>query len=110
MLMKMRLFLGAFLILFSATQAAMAMRCGQALIVEGDHMLDVYRKCGEPYFKETRVEYRAVRLRSPGLEQERWIPVNVEEWTYNFGPSRFMETLLFEGSRVVGSRTLGYGD
>lgn len=97
-------------LLMLASQPVLAMRCGQSLIVEGDHMLEVYRKCGEPYFKETRVEYRAVRLRYPGLDQERWVPVNVEEWTFNFGPSRFMETLIFEGSRVVGTRTLGYGD
>ncbi|MBS1213696.1 MAG: hypothetical protein H6R26_2313 [Proteobacteria bacterium] len=100
----------AALLLIATSEAIAGVRCGRSLIVEGDYKLDVYRRCGEPYFKESRVEYRAIRLRNPGLEQERWVPVNVEEWTYNFGPNSFMEVLIFENGRVVGTRTLGYGD
>lgn len=108
--MNKRFLLGVALILALSSPGAWALRCGQLLVVEGDYKLDVYRKCGEPYYRESRVEYRAIRIRNPGIEQERWVPVTVEEWTYNFGPTRFMETLIFENNRVIGSRTLGYGD
>jgi hypothetical protein len=87
-----------------------ALRCGNNLVVEGDYMIEVLRKCGEPYFKQTRVEIRGVRLNNPGIEQYVYYPVNIEEWTYNFGPTRFMEVLKFEDNRLIATKPLGYGD
>jgi hypothetical protein len=35
--------------------------------------------------------------------------VNIEEWVYNFGPSQFMQLLVFEDGLLVAVRDLGYG-
>jgi hypothetical protein len=48
-------------------------------------------------------------LKGRGLEQEQVVPVNVEEWLYNFGPQYFMQLLRFENGRLVEIRNLGYG-
>jgi hypothetical protein len=37
------------------------------------------------------------------------IEVPVEEWTYNFGPRRFMRSIRFENGIVTSIETLGYG-
>jgi len=86
-----------------------AFRCGMDLVTLGDYQIQVLRKCGEPIQKAHRVAYRAVRLRNLGFEQETYVPVDIEEWTYNFGPTRFMELLQFENGRLIDSRSLGYG-
>lgn len=94
---------------------AWAMRCGNNLVVEGDTKYQVYQRCGNPDFQETRIIYRSVRIRGSGLNQPgmdvyETIPVQIEEWTYNFGPERFIELLTFENGRVTNIRPLDYGD
>jgi hypothetical protein len=93
-----------------AAVPAWALRCGSDLVTLGDYQIQVLQKCGEPVLKAHRVEYRAVRLRNPGIDLETYIPVEIEEWTYNFGPTRFMELLRFENGRLIESRPLGYGN
>jgi hypothetical protein len=96
-------------------EPAWALRCGRSLVVEGDYKVQVLRRCGEPEYKESRVEYRAVRLRGsgiqyPGLDTSQVVPVTIEEWTYDFGPNRFVEVITFEAGRVINIRALDYGD
>ncbi len=47
--------------------------------------------------------------RDYGFVDERKLLINSEEWTYNFGPDRFVRTLIFENSRLVAIDTGGYG-
>jgi hypothetical protein len=94
--------------------SAWALRCDRQLVLAGDSKPQVLRKCGEPYFTEHRVEYRSVRLRGsglqhPGLDFETVVPVNIDEWTYNFGPRQFMQRLIFENGRLVRIDNLEYG-
>lgn len=97
------------LALILAAPSVQALRCGHRLVHRGDHAIQVLKKCGEPTYEDHRVEYRVVRLQNPALALERLEPVNVDEWTYDFGSNRFMRVLLFENGRLVDIQSLGYG-
>ena len=87
--------------------------------------IEVMNKCGTPSTRDARIDRRIIRLREnvyfntppPGqtavagqaVEHEREILVNIEEWVYNFGPSQFMQLLVFEDGLLVAVRDLGYG-
>ena len=43
------------------------------------------------------------------LVNENSFEVKIEEWTYNFGPERFIRTLTFENGELVDIETGGYG-
>jgi hypothetical protein len=97
-----------------ASQPSSAFYCGHLLVKEGDYKLQVFEKCGEPDYSESRVEYRSMVLRGsgnnqPGLDFIRQEPVNIDEWTYDFGRHRFMQMLYFENGRLLGIKSLGYG-
>lgn len=111
-------------LLLLAAGPALAFRCGNKIVSEGDHYSKVLKICGEPVGVEERVIYREgltrprVRLEGPGglrWEEEvvqyrrSWVEVQVEEWTYNFGPSRLMQRVRFEDGFVAGIDQLGYG-
>ncbi len=108
-----RILVFSLLWLVSSWQAAWAFYCGQYLVTEGDYMYQVLQKCGEPDFWDSRVEYRSVVIRSPynkpGMDLIREEPVNIEEWTYDFGPHRFVQWLYFENGRLLLIKDLGYG-
>lgn len=102
--------------------AAQAFRCNSFVIDEGMHKAEVLKKCGAPSLRDSRTEKRIIRVRDgainstrPGsaqgqvIEREREILVNIEEWTYNFGPSQFMQLLIFEDGRLKTVQDLGYG-
>jgi len=86
-----------------------ALRCGSSLVDIGDHKLEVLRKCGEPVFADSRIELRYVKLQGTGMEIGQYVPVMIDEWTYDFGSNRFVQLLRFENSRLVGIESLGYG-
>ena len=108
-----------FWLLMVATQAAKAFYCGHDLVLEGDYKLQVLQRCGEPTFAQHRVEYRTVVLRGaivyqpgifqPSLDIIRQEPVEIDEWTYDFGPHRIMKGLYFENGRLLSIKELGYG-
>jgi len=104
-----------FLAALALNGPAWGMRCGSNLVVEGDTKYQVYQRCGNPDFQDTRTIYRSVRIRGsglgePGLDVFETIPVQLDEWTYNFGPERFVEQVIFENGRVINIRPLDYGD
>lgn len=109
-------------------------RCG-LLVEKGDRKIEVLKKCGNPneidYLWEehtskilnrerTRTIPRYVRDRQNRyrknyttirelITEERWLFVNIEEWSYNFGPSRFLFFIRFENGKVVHTETGGKG-
>ena len=101
------------------------MRCNSNVVDAGLKTIEVMNKCGAPSTRDSRIEKRIIRLREsvymnappPGqtavagqvVEHEREILVNIEEWVYNFGPSQFMQLLLFEDGLLISVRDLGYG-
>ena len=111
------------LLLFAATPA-LAFRCGNRIVSDGDHYSKVLKICGEPTGVQERVISREgvtrprFRVEGPNglrydpevLQYDRsYVEVLVEEWTYNFGPRRLMQLVRFENGFVVEVDQLGYG-
>jgi len=70
----------------AVAQSDDGMQCGNRLVTLGDTKADVFLKCGEPALRET-----------PRVLGARAVII-VEEWTYNFGPGRFLRILTFQNS------------
>lgn len=98
---------------------AYALKCGSDLVLEGERKVDVLQKCGDPVTIDHRVEYEGLRIQehnSPRANQPHYIidyeqhrPIYIEEWTYNFGPRRFMRVIYFENGVIEKIEVLGYG-
>ena len=102
-------------------EPAQAMRCGSRLISEGDPGDKVVSECGQPTsvdrWEEERYDYfdrlpPASRYR----EFERYgnayrvrAFIRVEIWTYNYGPSRFLDYVRLENGIVRKVFSGGYG-
>jgi len=93
---------------FLAQPAQAAMRCGSNLVTSGDHKLEVLHKCGPPALKEYR-GFRYVYAPHHGQGVQNLIGADIEEWTYNFGPRRFMRQVRFANSKVIRVISLDYG-
>ena len=92
---------------------AYGLRCGDNLVDVGDRKIDVLAKCGEPVVTDEWYEEETSR-RSPeagrfGEVERRSVMVHVEEWTYNFGPTRFIYFLKFKNGQLVEIRTGDHG-
>jgi hypothetical protein len=87
------------------------MRCGNALITRGDNLLRVQHECGTPTYASQYVVYgfRPVFNGILGTYADESVPITVEEWTYNLGPTRFMRKLRFENGELVRIESLEYG-
>lgn len=82
------------LMLLASPAHASTLRCGSALISQGDDTREVLEKCGEPISRDF-LGYREV-VDYYGFRNE----VQVEEWSY--GPRNGMYHFLrFEGNRLV---------
>ena len=103
-------------------EPAMALRCGNRIVTDGDHKSKILKHCGEPIAVQVTSVYRAGyprqlsrhRLDSDNndillIADRAYAEVVVEEWTYNFGPRKLMRTIKFENGLVVAVRRLGYG-
>lgn len=89
-----------------------ALRCGSNVVTQGDALDRVRHACGEPvsivkssilrrpsYVHHGRVVYFGDEL----------VDVQVEKWTYNFGPQRLMHRLRFVDGVLEEIEVLGYG-
>ena len=103
-------------------EPAAAFRCGSKLVIEGMHEQQVIAVCGEPTTRRN-LGY-ALRPYDFGRQRNlgggwtrRYDPgfsgfveeVVITEFTYNFGPRKLMQRLLFEGGVLVEIDTIGYG-
>jgi hypothetical protein len=112
---------GLLALLLTASTPALAdgMRCGTRLVSDGDTLYEVHDRCGEPQFKMKRMELRTVRtwLSTPcvtpatqcGRMIERTVEVQVDEWTYDLGPTQFVRYVTFEDGRLLRIVTGDYG-
>ena len=100
---------------------ALAMRCGSRLISEGDPKEKLVNECGPPanleaWEEERYYHYDAAPPSYLYREFERYgsayrvkVIIRVELWTYNYGPSRFMDYVRIENGLVVKIYSGGYG-
>lgn len=88
------------------SQSVFALRCDGELVSEGDSMLSVLKKCGEPSwvdrwpeeiidFPDTDIEHRVTRIN--------------ERWVYNFGPTQFLRIITFRDGEVSRIESGGRG-
>jgi len=63
---------------------------------------EILQRCGQPFFKDTR---REERLHNVDDQTKRLVINRVDEWTYNFGPNRFLRILKFENGELVDIET-----
>lgn len=102
-------------------EPALAMRCGSRLISEGDPKEKLANECGPPTNVETWEEERYYHYDAPPpsyqyREFERYgsayrvkVIIRVELWSYNYGPSRFMDYVRIENGKVSKIYSGGYG-
>lgn len=97
--------------LLPAIAAADTMRCGSALISDGDSIDRVLEYCGEPQQRrrtwiqrQPRFEFGGQEIPFQGTED---VPVDV--WTYDFGSSRLMRRVRFIAGKVQSIVTLEHG-
>jgi hypothetical protein len=96
------------LVAFTSSSEAQAMRCGSKLIAPGDPSAKVRRFCGAPESIDSHLEQRGLFVHGrfyPGFVEEAL----VEDWTYNFGPSRLMRRVRIVDGIVNEIEVLGYG-
>lgn len=112
--------------LLVVSMPAQALRCDHDLVPDRASFSEVSRICGPPTDARQWIEYRVVpvvQYHSPSSQGRRHsnqdhsstyikpivIPVNVEEWTYNFGPTRLIHVLRFEKGQLKSVETSGRG-
>jgi hypothetical protein len=84
----------------------------------GDLMSDVVANCGEPTQVNIGERKQVGEFFVPYHVRDGWllqgpfigeVPVDVEEWVYNLGRTRFMRILRFENGILRSIRNGGYG-
>jgi Protein of unknown function (DUF2845) len=103
------------------TDAAYAFRCGNKIVRDGMHEVQVIAICGEPTSARqlgstVRGYDYAWQSGRGGLSYYRYpgwgsfaTEVAVTEFVYNFGPRKLMRRLIFEGGVLVRIESIGYG-
>ena len=91
----------------SAKEQAGKPQCSDQIISVGDAAAEVLAKCGEPAWKDKREEIIRKQLDDNTVSK---VSVMVEDWTYNFGPNRFMRIFTIRNGIVTDSKTGGYGN
>jgi hypothetical protein len=95
-----------------ALVAAQSIVCAGKIINEGTTQAEVAAKCGTPVQVDRRSVYNGTAAAlggQPNVINGTATEVQIEVWTYNFGPSRLMQRIRFEDGRVVRIESLGYG-
>lgn len=88
---------------------AASLRCGTGLVSDGASKSDVVAKCGEPVSRESRTESEEVKTKDGDTSTKRVVQKTFEEWTYNFGPNRLMQVVVFENGKLIEVKSAGYG-
>lgn len=89
----------------ASTMAVDSCRDGHTLRV-GDTKVEVIRKCGPPAHSDSRLDEQLLVV---DPQRALRTTIRVDEWTYNFGPRRFLLHLTFENGRVKRIETGSYG-
>jgi len=91
--------------------ASAGMRCGSRIIDRGVSSVEVRSFCGEPAQVDRSTAFRgdARVTDADGRVTGIGADVQVEFWTYNFGPNLLMDRVRIEDGIVVDVQDLGYG-
>ena len=89
-----------------------SLRCSDKIISEGASRYEVASLCGNPQDVQHQSRYNNVSAAVPGqpnVATGSSVEIQVELWTYNFGPNKLMQRIRFEDGIVVHIESLGYG-
>jgi len=100
------------LAMFLIVQPVYGLRCDGRIVQIGDKTSQVANKCGQPdhieYSQEERIRANYYSMhRYSRSKAYRHLPfiaketIQIEEWTYNFGPTKFIRYLSFENDRLT---------
>ena len=92
--------------------AMAGIRCGNQIIDKGTSSAEVAALCGNPAQVDRSVSYiggATTVVGQPNLIAGAGVQVQIEVWTYNFGPDMLMERIRFADGVVVNIESLGYG-
>lgn len=119
---KCKAFAAVSLLLLLVANPAAAFRCGNKLVKEGMHEVEVVAICGDPSSKQfLGYGIRSVDIRSRDVAPPGWTitrpygywgfpqEVRITEYIYNLGPRKLMRRLVFEGGFLARIETLGRG-
>jgi len=98
-------------LLFPLAARADSIRCEGGIVSSGDSKLDLLGKCGPPSLRESKLTERE-RLAGGGpssLLQSSRVAVEVERWTYDFGPRQFLQVVTVEAGEVRAVERGSYG-
>jgi hypothetical protein len=84
-------------------------RCGARLVQGGETEDDVAGKCGDPDAVRSWTELRTESVWEAGHEIERSVPIQYDEWKYDFGRDRLIRYVTFVQGRLTTVRTGTYG-
>lgn len=94
------------IVALAAAMPSFALRCGSRVVDRGALDVQVLSRCGDPYWRATRGEFL---VRGEGGPIEQRLERRIEDWYYNFGPSRLAVRLRFVDGVLEAEETLGYG-
>jgi len=83
-----------------------AERCDSTEIQTGITQYEILQRCGEPAFKDSR---QVEQLTSADEHTNTLTIKRIDEWTYNFGPTKFLRILKFENGELVEVETGDHG-
>jgi hypothetical protein len=89
-----------------AASPADALRCGSRVVDRGALDVQVLSRCGDPFWRTPRGEFF---IRGEGGPVEQRFERRIEDWYYNFGPSRLVVRLRFIDGVLEAEESLGYG-
>ncbi|HEU4382583.1 MAG TPA: DUF2845 domain-containing protein [Anaeromyxobacteraceae bacterium] len=83
--------------------------CTGGIVRVGDARIDLLGKCGPPSLQETLDYNVAVLHRFGPSGPGRRASAVVERWTYNFGPTRFLQFVTLDAGTIVSIKRGSYG-
>lgn len=100
-------------VLLPLSAEASSLRCGSKLVAEGSTQAETIRKCGEPISKVARTEVETTKVKEKDerfeVSQEKAVVRTIEEWTFNFGPNHFLQTVTFIDGKLRDVKSGDYG-
>lgn len=86
--------------LLNSAQASDSMRCGSRLVTVEARAAELLAVCGEPAYRD---------VWGQPVDPASDFVAEVEEWTYDFGPSQLLRIVRLRNARVVAIDSEGYG-
>ncbi len=93
----------------SALATAQTLECSDRIVGVGSTQAEVAALCGQPAQVDHKSVFRSVAAGQSNLTAGTTIEVQLDTWTYNFGPDKLMQRIRFEDGTVVRIESLGYG-